>query len=46
MQQMTVFVKFRHIVWVRGILIWLCYLRLGALLRNALARVGPIREPR
>jgi len=46
MQQMTGFVKFRRVVWVRGLLTWFCYVRLGALLRNALAPVGPIKEPR
>jgi len=46
MQQMTGFVKFRCIVWVRGLLTWFCYVRLGALLQNAPVPVGPIREPR
>jgi len=45
MQQMTGFAKFRRVVWVRGLLTWLCYVWLGALLRNALAPVEPIREP-
>jgi len=48
MQQMTGFVKFRRVVWVRGLLTWFCYVRLGlgSLLPNALAPVGPIRELR